>query len=261
MTEQCESLRPPQMLAWKRIKNALLQCSLSRLACDLDVGGRDPSRPDVASHWHHLEMKALWFAKPQKSAPRLSRRCSSATPGRMPSRCLALSSCWRHEGATIWRDEDQILGGQYYGEQIVHAIAHSRVVMIMCSPQAFQSDNVHREVLLTWDHYHRGYLPVWLSPNTKIPERFRYCLAGCQWIDAHSQPPERWLPQLLKAMTALGVETTRRGGSTPAPDAAGGETSRRGFAVFARRQADPRCGLGTGAASWQRRLWRGLDGP
>ncbi len=44
----------------------------------------------------------------------------------------------------------------------------------MCSPHAFQSDNVHREVLLTWDHNHRRYLPVWLSPSMDIPERFRY---------------------------------------------------------------------------------------
>ena len=41
--------------------------------------------------------------------------------------------------------------------------------MLMCSPQAFQSDNVHREVLLTWDHYHRRYLPVWLCPADRDP--------------------------------------------------------------------------------------------
>ena len=120
---------------------------------------------------------------------------------------LAITRLLEEEGATVWRDEDRILGGQYYGEEIVHAIAHSRVVMLMCSPRAFQSDNVHTEVLLTWDHYHRHYIPVWLCPPTEIPERFRYCLARCQWIDAHSQPPERWLPQLLKAFNALGVDT------------------------------------------------------
>jgi predicted GH43/DUF377 family glycosyl hydrolase/serine/threonine protein kinase len=110
------------------------------------------------------------------------------------------------QGVTVWRDCDRILGGQYYGEQIVHAIAHSRVVMLMCSPHAFHSDEVHREVLLTWEHYHRRYIPVWLSPEVEIPQRFRYCLAGCQWIDAHSELPERWLPQLLKAFNALGVD-------------------------------------------------------
>jgi formylglycine-generating enzyme required for sulfatase activity len=62
-------------------------------------------------------------------------------------------------------------------------------------------------VLLTWEYAHRHYVPVWLSPAMAIPERFRYCLAGCQWIDAHSQPPEQWLPQLIKAFKALGVDT------------------------------------------------------
>ena len=127
-------------------------------------------------------------------------------------RVLAIARLLEEQGATVWRDADRILGGQYYGEQIVHAIAHSQVVMLMCSPQAFQSDNVHREVLLTWDHYHRRYLPVWLCPATEIPERFRYCLVGCQWIDAHSQPPEQWLPQLLRAFRALGVETRNPAG-------------------------------------------------
>ena len=139
---------------------------------------------------------------------------------------LAIARLLEEHGVTVWRDEDRILGGQYYGEQIVHAIAHSRVVMLMCSPQAFQSDNVHREVLLTWDHYHRRYLPVWLCPPTDIPERFRYCLVGCQWIDAHSQPPEQWLPQLLKAFEALGVETKNPGGAAGRGDTETGRASR-----------------------------------
>ena len=112
---------------------------------------------------------------------------------------LEIARMLEAEGTTVWRDEDRILGGQYYGEEIVHAIARSRVVMLMCSPHAFRSDNVHREVLLTWDHYHRRYLPVWLSPTTDIPERFRYC-SFRQPVDRRlrPQPPERWLPQLLK---------------------------------------------------------------
>jgi serine/threonine protein kinase len=136
-------------------------------------------------------------------------------------RVLEIARLLEQEGVTIWRDGDCILGGQYYGEEIAHAIAHSQVVMVMCSPHSLQSDNVHREVLLTWDYYHRRYIPVWLSPVMEIPVRFRYCLAGCQWIDTHSQPPERWLPQLLKALKAVGVETKdgapRSGEAIPTP--------------------------------------------
>jgi formylglycine-generating enzyme required for sulfatase activity/serine/threonine protein kinase len=145
-------------------------------------------------------------------------------------RVLSIARLLEQEGTTVWRDQEQILGGQYYGEQIVHAIAHSRVVMLMCSPLAFQSDNVHREVLLTWDHYHRRYIPVWLCPASEIPERFRYCLAVCQWIDAHSQPPEKWLPQLLKALTSLGVETKNPASRPVVPASGPAEASdRRGF--------------------------------
>ncbi len=119
---------------------------------------------------------------------------------------LELAHLLEANGITVWRDGDRVLGGQYYGEEIAHAITHSRVIMLMCSPHSFQSDNVRREVLLTWEYAHRRYVPVWLSPATEIPERFRYCLAGCQWIDAHSQHQDQWLPQLLKAFRALGVD-------------------------------------------------------
>jgi serine/threonine protein kinase len=152
-------------------------------------------------------------------------------------RVLEIARLLEEAGVGVWRDGDCILGGQYYGEEIVHAIAHSRVVVVMCSPHSFQSDNVHREVLLTWDYYHRRYIPVWLGPVTDIPERFRYCLVGCQWIDAHSQPPEQWLPQLLRALRAVGVETsgaTPRPSEatptpTPTPEGAAARTVRRGL--------------------------------
>ncbi|HEV3257859.1 MAG TPA: family 16 glycoside hydrolase [Gemmataceae bacterium] len=127
-------------------------------------------------------------------------------------RVVPLAQLLEQAGVSVWRDGDRILGGQYYGEQIVHALAHSRVVLLVCSPESFTSDNVHREVLLTWDYYHRRYLPVWVGPPAEVPERFRYCLVGCQWIDAHAQPAEHWLPQLLSALKALGVQAASRTG-------------------------------------------------
>jgi TIR domain len=67
----------------------------------------------------------------------------------------AITRLLEDAGVTVWRDSDRILGGQYFGE----AIVHSRVLLLMCSPHSFESDNVFREVALTWD-YHRHYLPV-----------------------------------------------------------------------------------------------------
>jgi formylglycine-generating enzyme required for sulfatase activity len=123
-------------------------------------------------------------------------------------------------GVSVWHDGDRILGGQYYGEQIVHAIAHSRVVLLMCSPESFGSDNVHREVLITWDYYHRRYLPVWIAAPVEVPERFHYCLAGCQWIDVMGQPEEQWLPRMLEALKSLGVHLRQETGSRAPPSKA-----------------------------------------
>ncbi|HEV3257584.1 MAG TPA: TIR domain-containing protein, partial [Gemmataceae bacterium] len=132
-------------------------------------------------------------------------------------RVVPIAQALERAGLSVWRDGDRILGGQYYGEQIVHALAHSRVVLLVCSPESLASDNVHREVLLTWDYYHRRYVPVWIAPPGEIPERFRYCLAGCQYIDAHAEPAERWLAQLLSALRALGVIAAGERETAPPP--------------------------------------------
>jgi len=136
------------------------------------------------------------------------------------------------EGITIWRDGDRVLGGQSWAEAITHAIAHSRVFVLMCSPHSLASDNVYQEVSLAWAYGCRSYVPVWLSPVMPFPKQIHYQLARCQWIDAHGQPPERWVPQLLTALEDLGVDTKNRvrqpgdvsptPAPTPTPKPAGG---------------------------------------
>jgi serine/threonine protein kinase len=120
-------------------------------------------------------------------------------------RVVPIAKLLEKAGVSVWRDGDRILGGQYYGEQIVHAIAHCELFLLICSPHSFGSDNVHREVLVNWEWGRSPYVPVWIGPPMEIPERFRYCLAGCQWVDATAQSPDAWLPQLLSALKAHGV--------------------------------------------------------
>ena len=120
-------------------------------------------------------------------------------------RVVPIARLLEKAGVSIWRDGDRILGGQYYGEQIAHAIAHCDLFLLICSSHSFGSDNVHREVLLNWEWGRRPYVPVWIGPRMEIPERFRYCLAGCQWVDANAHSPDAWLPQLLAALKAHGV--------------------------------------------------------
>ncbi len=138
---------------------------------------------------------------------------------------LEITRLLEQEGVSVWRDGDRILGGQYYGEQIVHAIAHSRVVVLMCSPQSFQSDNVHTEVLLTWDHYHRRYIPVWLAPPIRHPRAIPLLPGGLP-VDRRPFP----IAGAMAAAIAQGVRVPGRGlqefgrlqpgGSAPGPPAA-----------------------------------------
>ena len=125
-------------------------------------------------------------------------------------------------GASVWRDSDRILGGQYFGEEIVHAIAQLRVLLVMCSPHSFESDNVFREVALTWD-YHRRYLPVWITAPVEIPARLRYALVSQQWVETHAGPPDEWLPRLLKALSAMGVDTRKASPKPASGDRPDGE--------------------------------------
>jgi hypothetical protein len=146
-------------------------------------------------------------------------------------RVVPIARLLEKAGVSVWRDGDRILGGQYYGEQIVQALTHSRVVLLMCSPDSLASDNVHREMLVNWEYGCRAYVPVWITPPTEIPERFRYCLVGCQWIDAHAEPSDVWLPRLLSALKALGVNPAGRAASEsikPATKKSGGMAQRSG---------------------------------
>ena len=140
----------------------------------------------------------------------INLRYSSATR-KDAERVGVITRLLEDAGASVWRDSDRILGGQYFGEEIVHAIAHSRVLLVMCSPHSFESDNVFREVALTWD-YHRRYLPVWLTPPVEIPARLRYALVSPQWVEAHSGPPGRVAAAI--AQGALGHGRRHHGSAT-----------------------------------------------
>jgi formylglycine-generating enzyme required for sulfatase activity len=127
----------------------------------------------------------------------------------------------KHAQVAVWRDGDRIFGGQGLAKKIKDGIVNSRVVLLMCSPRAFESRYVRREVALSWE-CDRPIIAVWLTPRTEFPAEIHLYVAGDLYFDAYAQPTEVWLPQLLKALEAFGIQPRRRARSKrkKAPDPA-----------------------------------------
>lgn len=109
-------------------------------------------------------------------------------------------------GVTIWRDQNEILGGENYGPKIVHGIRHSRVLLLLCSNASMRSRNVKQEIQLAW-HYEKRYLPLLIEPIEGYPEQIQYWLEGTQWIEVFNRPVTQWLPRALNSLATAGVES------------------------------------------------------
>ena len=93
-------------------------------------------------------------------------------------------------GRPVWIDKDEIHAGGNWAGMIVRAIRDSDTFCLMCSAEAFQSDNVRREIYIA-DKYKRKLLPVRLD-FSEMPEDFEYFLIDRQWLDLTSiEPGER----------------------------------------------------------------------
>ncbi|HRK67873.1 MAG TPA: toll/interleukin-1 receptor domain-containing protein, partial [Hyphomonas sp.] len=84
-------------------------------------------------------------------------------------------------GRSVWIDRDAIEAGGNWAGMIVRAIRESETFCLMCSAEAFQSDNVRREIYIA-DKYKRKLLPVRLD-SAEMPEDFEYFLIDRQWLD------------------------------------------------------------------------------
>lgn len=84
-------------------------------------------------------------------------------------------------GRSVWIDRDEIEAGGNWAGMIVRAIRESDTFCLMCSAEAFQSDNVRREIYIA-DKYKRKLLPVRLD-SAEMPEDFEYFLIDRQWLD------------------------------------------------------------------------------
>lgn len=127
---------------------------------------------------------------------------------------LRIAELLRAEGVAIWVDRHAIMGGTAWGTEIAQGIAGCKALALFSSEAALQSRNVKQEVQLAWK-YQRPYLPLLLD-RTPIPPQMEYFLEGWQWIDVLDQPPEVWMPQVLRALDRLGFERQQPEAATPA---------------------------------------------
>jgi hypothetical protein len=117
-------------------------------------------------------------------------------------------------GVTIWRDQNEILGGENYGPKIVHGIKNCKVLLLVCTDASMRSKNVKQEIQLAW-HYGRPYLPLLGEPIDKYPEQVQYWLEGWQWIEVLDRPVAQWLPRVLQALANAGVKSNVQAATVP----------------------------------------------
>lgn len=89
-------------------------------------------------------------------------------------------------GKKVWVDKGGLQAGDSWAGEIVRAIKGSKGVMIMCSPNAFESDHIKREVYLA-DRYKKQMFPVFIE-QAQPPEDFEYFFAGVQWLELFKLP-------------------------------------------------------------------------
>ena len=116
---------------------------------------------------------------------------------------LELTAKLRSAGVRMWMDVRNIDGAAMWGEEIVNALAKSKVLLLLVSKSAVASQNVVKEVLLASER--KGHiLPIDLEP-TEIPSSLKYALAGIQHIEYFRGDPDAHMSAIIRALERVGV--------------------------------------------------------
>jgi hypothetical protein len=104
-------------------------------------------------------------------------------------------------GRPVWIDKAGIQAGEGWAGEIVRAIKSAKGVVVMCSPRAFDSDHIKREVYLA-DRYRKPMLPVFIE-EASPPEDFEYFFAGVQWLELFKLPEAERPLAVARALAAV----------------------------------------------------------
>lgn len=95
---------------------------------------------------------------------------------------LKLADDLRSNNHSPWIDQHGIAGGDKWPTTIVQGIRDCDYIVLLMSPNSLKSDNVRKELHISVDE-NKSIIPIKIAPIEKIPDDFRYHLAGLQHID------------------------------------------------------------------------------
>ena len=118
-------------------------------------------------------------------------------------RVLELAGKLKAAGVSLWIDQGSIDGATLWGEEIVNALDHAKVLLLVVTASAARSHNVAKEVVLFSER--KGHiLPVHLEQTT-IPPGLKYPLAGIQHIEYYHGDPDENLKTILRSLERAGA--------------------------------------------------------
>ena len=136
-----------------------------------------------------------------------------------PDKEIADAVCKKLEdaGITCWIAPRNIRPGANYGGEIIEAINHCKVMVLVFSAKSNASVHVQREIERAVSKGPR-IIPFRIEDIPMSPE-MEYYISSCHWMDALSQPLEPHLDRLLSAVS----EVVGKGPGAPKPSSGAGK--------------------------------------
>ena len=135
-------------------------------------------------------------------------------------KAVAESVCKALEGAGLacWIAPRDVVPGESFAGAIVHAIDATKVVVLVLSEHAAESQHVLREVERATSKRHA--VIAFRLDMKPLPADFEYFLNTSQWLDASTTGIRRALPKLVEAVRGATAQASAGSGDIPAPTVA-----------------------------------------
>jgi TolB-like protein/Tfp pilus assembly protein PilF len=121
-------------------------------------------------------------------------------------------------GVACWIAPRNVTPGEFYAESIVHAIDSTKVIVLVLSKNAADSQHVLSEVERARSRRH----PVvsFRLDTAPLPAGLEYFLNTSQWLDASATGVDRALPRLVDAVKSALAQPSAAARVSPSPRAA-----------------------------------------